>query len=252
MKKLVASFALFFACAGTALAAGGGIAWDKAPDKSNDLLALQHGAKLFVNYCLNCHSAAYMRFNRLKDIGLTEQQIKDNLLFTTDKVGETMKATLDPRQAKDWFGGNPPDLTLIARSRSAAGQGSGADYVYTYLRTFYPDPSKATGWNNLAFPNVGMPHVLWELQGQRVPEYTPIQQHGHEVEVFKGWKQVTPGTMSPAEYDAAMGDLVGYLSWMADPSQGTRVRVGVWVLLFLLVFTFFAWRLSAAYWKDVK
>ncbi len=252
MKKLVASFALFFACAGTALAAGGGIAWDKAPDKSNDLLALQHGAKLFVNYCLNCHSAAYMRFNRLKDIGLTEQQIKDNLLFTTDKVGETMKATLDPRQAKDWFGGNPPDLTLIARSRSVAGQGSGADYVYTYLRTFYPDPSKATGWNNLAFPNVGMPHVLWELQGQRVPEYTPVQQHGHEVAVFKGWKQVTPGTMSPAEYDAAMGDLVGYLSWMADPSQGTRVRVGVWVLLFLLVFTFFAWRLSAAYWKDVK
>jgi ubiquinol-cytochrome c reductase cytochrome c1 subunit len=252
MKKLVASFTLFFACAGAALAAGGGIAWDKAPDKSNDLLALQHGAKLFVNYCLNCHSAAYMRFNRLKDIGLTEQQIKDNLLFTTDKVGETMKATLDPRQAKDWFGGNPPDLTLIARSRSAAGQGSGADYVYTYLRTFYPDPSKATGWNNLAFPNVGMPHVLWELQGQRVPEYTPVQQHGHEVEVFKGWKQVTPGTMSPAEYDAAMGDLVGYLSWMADPSQGTRVRVGVWVLLFLLVFTFFAWRLSAAYWKDVK
>lgn len=252
MKKLVASFAFFFACAGAAFAAGGGIAWDKAPDKSNDLLALQHGAKLFVNYCLNCHSAAYMRFNRLKDIGLTEQQIKDNLLFTTDKVGDTMKATLDPRQAKDWFGGNPPDLTLIARSRSAAGQGSGADYVYTYLRTFYPDPSKATGWNNLAFPNVGMPHVLWELQGQRVPEYTPVEQQGNAVAVFKGWKQGTPGTMSPTEYDAAMGDLVGYLSWMADPSQGTRVRVGVWVLLFLLVFTFFAWRLSAAYWKDVK
>ncbi len=252
MKKLVASFALLFACAGAVLANTGGIAWDKAPDKSNDVLALQHGAKLFVNYCLNCHSAAYMRFNRLKDIGLTEQQIKDNLLFTTDKVGDTMKATIDPRNAKDWFGGNPPDLTLIARSRSSSGQGSGADYVYTYLRTFYPDPSKATGWNNLAFPNVGMPHVLWELQGKRVPEYTPVEQHGHEVEVFKGWKQVTPGTMSPAEYDAAMGDLVGYLSWMADPSQGTRVRVGVWVLLFLLVFTFFAWRLNAAFWKNVK
>ena len=252
MKKLVASFALLFACAGAVLANTGGIAWDKAPDKSNDVLALQHGAKLFVNYCLNCHSAAYMRFNRLKDIGLTEQQIKDNLLFTTDKVGDTMKATIDPRNAKDWFGGNPPDLTLIARSRSSSGQGSGADYVYTYLRTFYPDPSKATGWNNLAFPNVGMPHVLWELQGKRVPEYTPVEQHGHEVEVFKGWKQVTPGTMSSAEYDAAMGDLVGYLSWMADPSQGTRVRVGVWVLLFLLVFTFFAWRLNAAFWKNVK
>jgi len=252
MKKLVASFALLFACAGAVLANTGGIAWDKAPDKSNDVLALQHGAKLFVNYCLNCHSAAYMRFNRLKDIGLTEQQIKDNLLFTTDKVGDTMKSAIDPRNAKDWFGGNPPDLTLIARSRSSAGQGTGADYVYTYLRTFYPDPAKATGWNNLAYPNVGMPHVLWELQGKRTPEYTPIEQHGHEVEVFKGWKQVTPGTMSPAEYDAAMGDLVGYLTWMADPSQGTRVRVGVWVLLFLLVFTFFAWRLNAAFWKNVK
>ena len=252
MKKLVARLAFLLACAGAIHANTGGIAWDKAPDKSNDVLALQHGAKLFVNYCLNCHSAAYMRFNRLKDIGLTEQQIKDNLLFTTEKVGDTMKATLDPRQAKEWFGGNPPDLTLIARSRSSAGQGTGADYIYTYLRTFYPDPSKATGWNNLAFPNVAMPHVLWELQGKRVPEYTPVEQHGHEVEVFKGWKQVTPGSMSPAEYDAAMGDLVGYLSWMAEPAQGTRVRVGVWVLLFLLVFTVFAWRLNAAYWKDVK
>ncbi len=252
MKKLVASIALLLACVGAVHANSGGIAWDKAPDKSNDVLALQHGAKLFVNYCLNCHSAAYMRFNRLKDIGLTEQQIKDNLLFTTDKVGDTMKAAIDPRQAKEWFGGNPPDLTLIARSRSSAGQGTGADYIYTYLRSYYPDPSKATGWNNLAYPNVGMPHVLWELQGKRVPEYMPVEQHGHEVEVFKGWKQVTPGTMSPAEYDAAIGDLVGYLSWMSEPAQGTRVRVGVWVLLFLLVFTFFAWRLNAAYWKNVQ
>jgi len=252
MKKLVARFALLLACVGAVHANTGGIAWDKAPDKSNDMMALQHGAKLFVNYCLNCHSAAYMRFNRLKDIGLTEQQIKDNLLFTTEKVGDTMKSAIDPRQAKEWFGGNPPDLTLIARSRSAAGQGTGADYLYTYMRTFYVDPSKATGWNNLAFPNVGMPHVLWELQGKRIPEYTAIEQHGHEVEVFKGWKQLTPGTLSPTEYDAAIGDLVGYLSWMAEPAQGTRVRVGVWVLLFLLVFTVFAWRLNAAYWKDVK
>lgn len=252
MKKLVARFALLLACAGAVHANTGGIAWDKAPDKSNDVAALQHGAKLFVNYCLNCHSAAYMRFNRLKDIGLTEQQIKDNLLFTTEKVGDTMKAAIDPRQAKEWFGGNPPDLTLIARSRSSSGQGTGADYLYTYMRTFYVDPSKATGWNNLAFPNVGMPHVLWELQGKRVPEYTTVEQHGHEVEVFKGWKQVTAGTLSPTEYDAAIGDLVGYLSWMAEPAQGTRVRVGVWVLLFLLVFTVFAWRLNAAYWKDVK
>ncbi len=230
----------------------GGIAWDKAPDRSNDVLALQNGAKLFVNYCLNCHSAAFMRFNRLKDIGLTEQQIKDNLLFTTDKVGETMKAAIDPRQAKDWFGGNPPDLTLIARSRSAAGQGTGADYIYTYMRTFYPDESKATGWNNLAFPNIAMPHVLWELQGKRVPVYETVTEHGEQVHVFKGWEQLTPGTMTPAQYDQAMGDLVGYLQWMAEPVQNTRTRLGFFVLAFLAVLTFFTWRLNAAFWKDVK
>ena len=140
-------------------AAGGGIAWDKAPDRTNDMASLQNGAKLFVNYCLNCHSAAFMRYNRLTDIGLTEQQIKDNLLFTTDKVGDTMKANIDARQAKEWFGGLPPDLTLVARSRAGSG-GTGADYRYTYLRTYYRDDTKATGWNNLAYPNVGMPHAL--------------------------------------------------------------------------------------------
>ena len=177
--------------AGTVHAAGGGIAWDKAPDKTNDLVALQNGAKLFVNYCLNCHSAAFMRYNRLTDIGLTVEQIKDNLLFTTDKVGDTMVAAIDPKEAKEWFGANPPDLTVIARSRSAAGQGTGADYLYTYLRTYYPDASKVTGWNNLAFPNVGMPHVLWQLQGTRTPVYETMTEHGHEVQVFKGWKQET-------------------------------------------------------------
>jgi ubiquinol-cytochrome c reductase cytochrome c1 subunit len=233
-------------------AAGGGIAWDKAPDRTNDMASLQNGAKLFVNYCLNCHSAAFMRYNRLTDIGLTEKQIKDNLLFTTDKVGETMKAAIDPKQAKDWFGGNPPDLTVIARSRSAAGKGSGADYLYTYLRTYYRDDSKATGWNNLAFPNVGMPHVLWELQGERTPIFEKVKSHGQDVEVFKGWKQVTPGTLSAREYDDAMADLVGYLQWMAEPAQNTRIRVGAWVLLFLGLFVLVAWRLNAAYWKDIK
>ena len=228
-----------------------GLAWDKAPNKTNDLGALQNGAKLFVNYCLNCHSAAFMRYNRLGDIGLTEQQIKDNLLFTTDKVGETMKAAIDPKQAKDWFGGNPPDLTLIARSRSGS-QGTGADYLYTYLRTYYRDETKATGWNNLAFPNVAMPHVLWELQGTREPIFETQTSHGHESKVFKGWKQVTPGTMSPLAYDQAMGDLVGYLQWMGEPAQNARVRIGVWVLLFLGMFTVIAWRLNASFWKNVK
>ena len=251
MKKLLITFVAAMGFVVGAHAAGGGIALDKAPVKTNDLVSLQNGAKLFVNYCLNCHSAAFMRFNRLKDIGLTDQQIKDNLLFTTEKVGETMKAAIDPKQAKDWFGANPPDLTVIARSR-AGPAGSGADYLYTYLRTYYPDETKATGWNNLVFPSVGMPHVLWELQGKRVPVYDTVTDHGHDVQVFKGWKQITPGTMTPAQYDQAIGDLVNYLQWMGEPAKNTRVRVGVWVLLFLSVLTFFAWRLNAAFWKDVK
>ena len=237
----------------SALAASdGGIKWDKAPDHLNDMVSLQNGAKLFVNYCLNCHSAAYVRYNRLKDIGLTEGQIKDNLLFATDKVGDTMKAAIDPKQAKEWFGANPPDLSLITRSRSAQGQGSGADYLYTYLRAYYPDPTKATGWNNLAFPSVGMPHALWELQGNRQPVFDITTDHGHEVKVFKGWQQVTAGTMTSVQYDQAVGDLVSFLQWAGEPAQASRVRVGVWVLLFLFLFTFFAWRLNASYWKDVK
>lgn len=252
MKKILLSAVLVLASISGAQAATGGIAWDKAPNKTNDLAALQNGAKLFVNYCLNCHSAAFMRFNRLKDIGLTDQQIKDNLLFTTDKVGETMKSAIDPRQAKEWFGANPPDLTLVARSRSAAGQGTGADYLYTYLRTYYVDDAKATGWNNLAFPNVGMPHVLWELQGTRAPVYATEMVHGKEAQVFKGWEQISPGKLTPVQYDQAMGDLVSYLQWMAEPSQNTRVRVGVWVLLFLSVMTFVTWRLNAAFWKNIK
>jgi ubiquinol-cytochrome c reductase cytochrome c1 subunit len=250
MRSFVAMFALLAATTG-AFANSEGLAWDKAPNKVNDLAALQNGAKLFVNYCLNCHSAAFMRFNRLKDIGLTDQQIKDNLLFTTDKVGETMKAAIDPKQAKEWFGGNPPDLTLIARSRSGE-KGSGADYLYTYLRSYYRDDTKATGWNNLAFPAVAMPHVLWQLQGERKPVYGELEEHGHKVEVFKGWEQVTPGQMTPLQYDEAVGDLVSYLQWMGEPAQNSRVRIGVWVLMFLLFFTAIAWRLNAAFWKDVK
>jgi ubiquinol-cytochrome c reductase cytochrome c1 subunit len=251
MKKLILTLIAALGIVAGAHAAEGGIAWDKAPNKTNDLAALQNGAKLFVNYCLNCHSAAFMRYNRLQDIGITEQQIKDNLLFTTDKVGETMKANLDPVQAKAWFGGVPPDLTLVARSRAGHG-GTGADYLYTYLRTFYRDDTKATGWNNLVFPSVGMPHVLWELQGDRRPVFDKVEAHGHATEVFKGWEQVTPGTMTPLQYDQAMGDLVAYMQWMAEPAQNTRIRVGVWVLLFLVMALVFVWRLNASYWKDVK
>jgi ubiquinol-cytochrome c reductase cytochrome c1 subunit len=120
------------------------------------------------------------------------------------------------------------------------------------LRTYYRDESKATGWNNLAFPNVAMPHVLWELQGERKPLYDTVQSHGHEVHAFKGWQQVTPGKLSPAEYDEAVADLVNYMQWMSEPSQNTRVIIGVWVLMFLLVFMFIAWRLNAAFWKEIR
>ncbi|WP_411884051.1 cytochrome c1 [Polaromonas sp. YR568] len=251
MKKIIFALVTAFGLVAGAQASEGGIAWDKAPDRTNDMGSLQNGARLFVNYCLNCHSAAFMRFNRLKDINLTDKEIKDNLLFTTEKVGDTMKAAIDPKQAKDWFGGNPPDLTVIARSRAGHG-GTGADYLYTYLRTYYRDETKATGWNNLAFPSVAMPHVLWELQGVRTPVYEEKEEHGHKVAIFKGWQQVTPGTMTPLQYDQAMGDLVGYLQWMGEPAQNIRIRVGVWVLLFLLCLTFVTWRLNAAFWKDVK
>ena len=192
-----------------------------------------------------------MRFNRLADLGISEQQIKDNLLFVADKVGEQMKSPIDPKDAKEWFGAEPPDLTLIARSRAGHG-GTGADYLYTYLRTFYRDPARPTGWNNMVFPNVGMPHVLWELQGVREPVFEKAEEHGKEVEVFKGWKQVSPGTMTAEQYDQAVGDLVGFLQWMGEPAQNSRVRIGAWVLLFLAAFTVIVWRLNAAYWKDVK
>ena len=252
MKKILLTLVAAFGFAAGAHASGGeALAWDKAPNTTNDLPSLQNGAKLFANYCLNCHSAAFMRYNRLRDIGLSEQQIKDNFVFGDAKVGDTMKSAVDPKEAKDWFGANPPDLTLIARSRAGHG-GTGADYIYTYLRTYYRDPAKATGWNNLAFPNVAMPHALWELQGERQPVYETATEHGHEVHIFKGWKQVTPGTMTPVEFDRAVADLVGYLQWMGEPAQNSRVRVGVWVLLFLGVLTVFAWRLNAAFWKNIK
>ena len=251
MKKIILGILAALSMA-TVSASSEGIAWDKAPVKVNDMASLQNGAKVFVNYCLNCHNAAYMRYNRLKDIGLTEQQIKDNLLFATDKVGDTMKSSMDPKQAKEWFGGLPPDLTLISRSRSDGAKGSGADYVYTLLRTYYRDEAKPTGWNNLAYPNIGMPNPLWELQGERKPVFETTKEHGHDVQIFKGWETAKPGTLNSLQYDQTVGDLVNYLQWMGEPAQNTRVRIGVWVLIFLGIFALITWRLNAAFWKDIK
>jgi len=222
-QKIILGVAMACGLSFGAHAAAVGAAWDKAPNKISDLGALQSGAKVFVNYCLNCHSAAFMRYTRLTDIGLTQEQIKDNLLVTNSKIGDTMKAAIDPQQAKAWFGVNPPDLTVIARSRAGAG-GTGADYLYSYMRGFYKDDAKPTGWNNHIFPNVAMPHVLWEMQA----------------------------SMTPAQYDQTMGDLVNYLQWMAEPAQTTRKTIGMWVLLFLAGLTVLTWQLNKAYWKDIK
>lgn len=255
LKKFFAILLSTLAMVGSVHASEGGYTLDKFPtEKSNDLASLQNGAKLFVNYCLNCHSAAFMRYNRLTELGLTEDQIKGNLLFAADKVGETMHVSMDPKSAKEWFGAAPPDLTLIARSR-ASGNGSGADYLYTYLRTFYQDPTRPTGWNNLVFPNVGMPHVLWELQGRRDAVFVSEPDHADPskvVQKFEKFEQVTPGSLSAQEFDSNVGDLVAYLQWMGEPMAGKRKMIGVAVLVFLLLFTLIAQRLNAAYWRDIK
>jgi ubiquinol-cytochrome c reductase cytochrome c1 subunit len=231
------------------------VPWDKFPaERIKDMGALQNGAKLFVNYCLNCHAAAFMRYNRMRDIGLTEEQIKQNLLFATDKVGDTMKVSLDPKDAKAWFGANPPDLTVIARSRAGHG-GSGADYLYTYLRGFYRDETRPTGWNNTVFPAVGMPHVMWELQGQQKAVFEAVKDPhdaSKSVQTFKGFEPLTQGSLSAQEFDGAVADLVAFLQWMGEPAQLQRQRLGVWVLIFLAGFFVLAWRLNAAFWKDIK
>jgi ubiquinol-cytochrome c reductase cytochrome c1 subunit len=235
MKKLL--FALF--CAPLlAFASGAELHLDKAPDRARDLPALQNGAKVFVNYCLNCHSASYMRYNRLRDLGLTEQQIKDNLMFASDKVGELMTVGMRRAEAKQWFGAAPPDLTVIARAR-ASEFGSGSDWLYTYLRGFYRDDARPTGWNNTVFANVGMPHVLWELQGEQV------MGTDHKLTLTR------PGLMKPAEYDAMVADLVGFLNYMGEPVQNFRKELGVIVLIALAILFVFSYALKREYWKDI-
>lgn len=221
-----------------AFASGAELHLDKAPDHSRDFAALQHGAKIFVNYCLNCHSASYMRYNRLTDLGLSEAQIRDNLLFTADKVGETMTIAMKRADAKLWFGAAPPDLTVIARAR-ASEFGSGSDWLYTYLRSFYRDDERPTGWNNTVFPNVGMPHALWELQGDQV------MGADHKLTLAK------PGKLKPEEYDAMVGNLVGYLAYMGEPMAEFRKSLGVVVLIALAVLFVFAFALKREYWKDI-
>jgi ubiquinol-cytochrome c reductase cytochrome c1 subunit len=215
---------------------------DAAPVRT-DAISLQSGARTFVNYCLNCHGAASMRYNRLQDLGLSEADIKDNLMFASAKVGETMKVPLTVKDGKDWFGAAPPDLSVIARSR-------GADWLYTYLRSFYRDEIRPTGWNNTVFPNVGMPHVLYELQGQRALKVEKAMEHGHETEKTS-FEQITPGRLTKVEYDDMVANLVGYLVYMGEPHAAERKSLGIWVLFALVLLTVLTWLLKREFWKDV-
>lgn len=206
----------------------------KAPVDLSDHDSLQRGAKVFVNYCLNCHSANYMRYNRLKDIGLSEKQIKDNLLMAGEKVGDTMQVAIDPKEAKKWFGATPPDLSVEVRAR-------GADWLYAYLRGFYKDDTRPTGWNNTVYDKVAMPHVLYELQG--------VQELNHETHALE---LVKPGKLSPTEYNALVGDLTNFMAFMAEPAKQSRQLIGIFVLLFLGVLLVLVKKIKAEYWKDIK
>ncbi|TAN52359.1 MAG: cytochrome c1 [Betaproteobacteria bacterium] len=243
---LVCAFAsaLFAAWLAPAAAAEAGYRLDRSPHDPNDLVSLQSGARLFVNYCLNCHGAQFMRYNRLTDIGLSESQIRDNLMFPADKVGETMKVALGAKESKDWFGVPPPDLSVIARSR-------GADWLYTYLRTFYRDAKTSTGWNNAVFPNAAMPHALWKLQGERALEVAQVKDLAGHVAAEYRWSQLTPGTLGAVQYDTAVRDLVNFLVYVGEPSGQSRKRIGVIVLFVLGVLFVFAYALKKNYWKDL-
>ena len=242
---LLASTAAGLLFAVAALAASGGPVQQAGNDLS-DQASLQRGATAYMNYCSGCHSLKFLRYQRMaEDLGLTEEEVMGNLNFTGAKYGEHIQVTMRNADGAAWFGNAPPDLSLISRVR-------GSNWIYTYLKSFYLDDTRPLGWNNQLFPNVSMPNPLWELQGEQRPLYNKVESHGQEVEMLRGWEQVKPGTMAPAQFDQNVGDLVAYLQWMSEPGQNSRVRIGVWVMLFLAVFTVVAWRLNAAFWKDIK
>jgi ubiquinol-cytochrome c reductase cytochrome c1 subunit len=231
MRKLLA---LLLCAPLLAFAAETGYRLDSSPHKGTDLVSLQAGARTFANYCLGCHGIQYMRYGGLKALGLTEDQVKDNLMFTADKIGEPIKSTLGLKEGKQWFGVAPPDLSVIARVR-------GADWLYTYLRGFYRDAKTANGWNNTVFPNVGMPHALWTLQGERAWDAKE-----------RKWTELSKGTQSATEYDATVRDLVNFLVYVGEPAAASRKTIGIVVLFVLGILFIFAYLLKLNYWKDVK
>ena len=224
--------------------AAGSVKLDKAPINPKNNASLQRGAKTFVNYCLNCHSAAYMRYNRLTEIGLSEKQIESNLLFTADKVGDPMATAMAKSDGSHWFGVAPPDLSVETRAR-------GADWLYSYMRGFYRDSSTLTGWNNVVFDKVAMPHVLWQLQGEQVLKAeSDADSHGSSATARLVLDK--PGLLSPQEYNALVADLVNYMVFMSEPAKQQRLHLGVFVLLFLGVLLVLTYFLKKEFWKDIQ
>ena len=206
----------------------------KAPIDLTNNQSLQRGAKTFINYCLNCHSANFMRYSNLQDIGLSAETIKNDLLFTGDKIGDTMSVNMSAKDSKKWFGASPPDLSVVARSR-------GADWIYSYMRGFYSDPSRPMGWDNTVYVNSAMPHILWELQGEQI-----LNPKTKKLEKFSS------GKLNAKEYDAMIADLTNYLVYMSEPDQLKRKKMGYYVIGFLLLLLFLTIKLKKEYWRDIK
>ncbi|HEU0224671.1 MAG TPA: cytochrome c1 [Steroidobacteraceae bacterium] len=243
--RLLALLAL--GCAATANAATTGWPLAKAHTDVGSLASLQRGARNFVNYCLGCHSLQYMRYSQLADdLALTEKELRDNLMFTGERVYDPMRSAMPAEKARVWFGNAPPDLSLIARSR-------GVDYVYTFLKSFYADPSRPTGANNALLANTVMPNVLAVRQGEQLPRYEDRRgADGKSAPHLVALEPGAPGEMTAGEFDGFVRDTVAFLEYVSEPAKAERKALGVWVILFLLMFTGFAYLLYKEYWKDVK
>ena len=227
----------------SAFAATGGALQQSGTDLG-DRGSLQRGAKLYMNYCSGCHSLQYLRYSRIaEDLGLTEEQVQENLNFTGVAVGEQVHAAM-PEQASEWFGVAPPDLSVIARVR-------GSDWIYTYLKSFYLDESRPVGWNNQLFPNAAMPNPLWQLQGLQHAEYGELDPALGERPVT-ALKITRPGQQDPEAFSQTVRDITAFLEYAGEPAALKRQSMGVWVILFLAMFTFIAWLLKKEYWRDVK
>ena len=243
MKKLLILLVLAGTPAPTLASGGESVKLDPVKIDLSDRASLQSGARIFVNFCLSCHSASYMRYNRMgHDLGISEELVKENLLFAADKVGDLMKAVMPKEDAKLWFGVAPPDLSLVTRARKP-------EWFYTYMRSFYRDTKSPSGWNNTVFPHVAMPHVLYEWQGD---QRALFKKDAHGVEVFAGFELERPGTKSKDKYDADMRDLTNFMVYLGEPAKLVRYKIGIYVLIFLAVFLVFAYLLKKEYWKDIR